>query len=87
LSTCLDGQKTCTVLNETLNDILFVGFGGESIVKGYVYSSEFVTNISSEIEKESIVKIEKGNCTGDFSSYTYPVSYSGGSIEITLKTC
>jgi hypothetical protein len=86
-SLCLDGRNTCKVLNDSLSGLLSASFGGESILAGYIYSTDFVTNRTGEIEKENIVKIQNGNCSADFSSYIYPVAYSGGNIEITIKTC
>jgi len=75
-NTCLDGRKSCDVLNETLKEIVEKSWKVEngSSVKGY--------NLRISSNEEEMINLNKGNQT--FSSKG-AIQYLSGDTEISFK--
>ena len=84
---CLDGTKTCDVLNDTLSRILEASWqvGPESNIKAYEFISEYSTNSSSQADE--IISLSAGNCTGAIRGASYLSPAFPGKIQSTLRLC
>jgi hypothetical protein len=76
---CLNGRKTCDVLNETLEGIMQESWLVEedSLVKGY--------ELEVFSEENEILKISKGNFTNNYKGAEQLFSEGGDSIKIAFS--
>jgi|SRR3989338_4365392 len=86
-STCSSGTPACTVLEDSLKEILGSSYtiGPEAHIKGYNFTIEFKNSLES---KTLLLSENEGNCSS--SSYResedfFP--YSNGQIYTALRLC
>ena len=88
---CSDGTESCTVLNETLSELITSGLrvGQERPLKGYKFSIAFVENASLAGNGDStILSLNAGNCTGGKKIGASDFRPAGeGIIRAKLTTC
>jgi|TARA_Y100000310_G_scaffold343518_1_gene451571 hypothetical protein len=84
---CLDDRDSCSILNETLGEIIESGWqvGEDRPLKGYELLSFYRMN--SESGEEEIIKLNSGNCTGQIRGASYLTPAFPGNIKTTLKIC
>ncbi len=77
--TCLDGEDSCKVLNETLKNIVESGWNVKegSAVKGY--------EVGIMVEKTGIFSLQKGNQTSNYKGAFQNFAKRGKSYEIYLN--
>jgi Tfp pilus assembly protein PilX len=87
-SECSNGEKTCKVLNGTVENLLegSINYGNDNLVKGYSFESIYSSD-SSNSNQEVILELRKGVCGGSLSGNSYWAPEFPGSITTTLKLC
>ncbi len=85
---CLNEKMACFVLNETLSEIMNKSWliGSERPVNAYSIFIYYSENKSVEGKKE-ILRIEKGNCTGNRIGAEHLIHYNPGSITTRAEIC
>ena len=85
---CLNGENSCEALDNTLTQIFDSSWnvGPESLIKGYIFTSSYKTNLSQQTGQE-IISLEKGECKGSRGGSTYIVPAFPGRIENRLDLC
>ncbi|MEK6899360.1 MAG: hypothetical protein AABW79_04665 [Nanoarchaeota archaeon] len=86
---CNNDLGSCDVLNMTLNYLVQEGFrpGEDSVTKGYVLKTRYVSNLSSGQTGQDISSISSGVCGNSFSGASYSVPDYPGVITFELKLC
>ena len=86
---CVDGNKTCDVMNGTILGLLEGGwnYGPDSRVKGYEFDSSYVADSSGSETKEEILIINVGNCSGSKIGNSYFAPEFPGKIITVLEVC
>ncbi|MBS3090899.1 hypothetical protein J4217_00440 [Candidatus Pacearchaeota archaeon] len=85
---CDSGISVCAVANETMKNMLDVSFpiSQDSVAKGYLFTAIYSENASNS-KKESILRIEKGNCSSTQEGADIPYSHRNGIINNEIKIC
>jgi len=85
---CLNGENSCEALEGTLTQIFDSSWnvGPEALIKGYIFTSSYKTNLSQQTGQE-IISLEKGECQGNKYGSTYIVPAFPGRIENRLDLC
>lgn len=73
-------KKACDYLNESLSDVLIQITKSQATINAYTL--DFYTK-----EGEGILRISKGNCTGDTSSALKSISKNSIVLNVKLKIC
>ncbi len=89
-SLCEDGRASCDVLNNTLENLLTLGLrvGPDRPYKGFIFSASRGASNSTEAP-ESILGLQKGNCTGYSRQGTneFRPTRQSGIIRLELSIC
>lgn len=86
---CLDGRDICTVLNQTVKDILDESWpvNQDSAKKGYEFSATFSQN-ATDSNGTDILTLAAGNCSSNnYQEGDSFFSLVGGVVTSTLRIC
>ena len=87
---CLNGEMTCSVLEETLSKMLDESWMVSPDTPTSFYSLLIYyedSGAESVLRKDELLKLEKGNCTGSKTGAEHLISYSPGNIIVSLEIC
>ncbi len=89
--TCVNGEDTCDVLNQTVKALVEAGLrpGADRPLKGYEFQAVYLANVSLEGGEAIIPPLRFGNCSSSLVQRgVSDFRPSGtGAIRITLETC
>lgn len=89
---CLNEKMACEVLNDTLSTLLHESWlvSSEKPVNAYsliVYYVETDKETLEEVNRQDILELKEGNCTGSKAGAERLISSSPGNIVVNLEIC
>ncbi len=88
---CLNEELACKVLNDTLSELAHESWlvSEDRPENAYFLNIyyQYMSKDEEESEKEEILSLKEGNCTGSRTGAEYLLHYSPGTIIIDMKLC
>lgn len=91
---CLNEKMACEVLNNTLSELVHESWlvSEKKPVNAYsldIYyeESSFLESKTSKKEKQEILNLQEGNCTGSKTGAEHFLHYDRGNIIVTMDIC
>ncbi|MBS3071642.1 hypothetical protein J4408_01490 [Candidatus Pacearchaeota archaeon] len=84
-SECTTGKSACSILNDTLEEILDLSWnvGEDRPIKGYIFEAKFDSNLSSN----NIIEVKRGECGQSVRGSEYLIPAFPGTIVSSFNLC